>query len=250
MDSVLNFNTHTSRWRRNSPVGSDPIKPDPNRYEGINTTYSQLNTYIPFYAGFVNKALVNEVTDKRSIIYEAYKLSVKRADYIDTIKYKDLLWWLINVIVPSAHLKSFRNHSNNVMYQVMKGCILYSRYIGRYRGHSENTIVKPLLVLCFAKDKYNSIGKAISEKKEPNPKDFVLIISNDINEVEHKSLYAQLRKHYIGPLKELGVDVLYTDDINKYCFQPLEFKKFSSFKKKQEYLASFNKRILTDEIKR
>ena len=117
-----------------------------------------------------------------------------------------------------------------------KSCKYYIR-----KGIVYTTDFKILCAICFAKDKLSSI-----DKNNPQFSDMVMIINKDFDTPKHKLLYRRFYKDVISKLEKM--DVIYTNDPDKYCFSSPKFSpKFGTLDQMSGYLQNVNRELCLEK---
>jgi len=128
-----------------------------------------------------------------------------------------------------SHLERFK--IRNIWYLVARGTI-FRMEIG------EDTIEKlyPLIIFCFDEntnwDTKTGYKIVINNKEWSNP--------------DNKTIRPKLSK--IVDIYEKDSDIIYTNDIIKYCFNTPEKLKFKSIKEQSEFLSSLAKQTVELEL--
>jgi hypothetical protein len=170
--------------------------------------------YIPIFAVYKKSesdfSVINNITN---IIWH-HKYPIGRTYSIGN-KYSDLYDAFVRHLSPVL----WKNKSGE--YYVRKG-IVYTKDF------------KILCAICFSKDKLQSI-----DKTNPNFNDMAMIINKEFDTPNHKLLYRRFYKDVISTLNQL--DIIYTNDPNKYCFNMPKFTpKFGTLEQMGGYLNNVN----------
>lgn len=180
---------------------------------------SKLNCLVPFYSLFIGKTIIRG--EDKTLLYSSPDTSEELESYSYYIlkKYEQA----VNHMRDSLGLKILKTTRNPNLYLLTKG------FLG-FRGDDFN--IHHLIVLCVKSKDIYSLDKANLDKTK-----FCLVIDNKVFEKQHVLMYKNIKKYYIDPLIKEGVDVMYTNNSDKWIYNQIDFiPKFNSITDLQQHL--------------
>jgi hypothetical protein len=195
--------------------------------EDTQPTCSELNSYVPFYSLFTGTTMNK---NNRKVLNYNLVGSVDDAymsnGYTDT-RYQNMIDTM-RVRLGLRRVCTTRNRDKT--YIALKGFLGYL---------DTNLNIIPFVVLTVKSD---SIFKL--KKEELDLTKFCLIINSSLINPDHMVMYKNLKKLYIDPIIAMGVDVLYTNDIKKQCYNKFDYiPKFKTIAEMNEHLKTINNLI-------
>lgn len=209
-----------------------------------NTTQVQLfgdnlsSQYVPFICGFTGTKY-NVKNGEKFLLYNLfYNNQEYKGDFNDRsrrrntdiklkkLSYDDILYALSTYIVP----RYFQN--DNFIFQVAKGIIFeFDRFTKEF---------ELLLVLGVKSSDMWDIDRV-----NPDYSKFALFISNEfVDDEKYKTVFSKVKKEYISQALTFGIDVIYTNDIKKWCFQTsLKQPKFKNIPEMLNHLSSITEKV-------
>lgn len=201
---------------------------DYGNYENTDiVSTSKLNAYIPFYA--MLKGTVIKNSDDLTIVYGLPNFP-SLSEYRLITKYSNAVAHMCD----RTRLATFRTTRNSLTYVLTKGFLGFV---------DENHNVVPLIVLTVKSDSLQTLDKDNLDKSK-----FCLLINNRVYNSQHALMYKNMRKYYVDTLTLEGVDILYTNDINKWIYNDTKFiPKFNSILDLQKHLSTITNLALDIE---
>lgn len=180
---------------------------------------SKVSPFVPFISLFGGKTIIKG-TDKTLL----YSIPVTlQGDTYRVSKYLPA----VNHMADSIYLKALSTTRSTKTYQIGKGFLSYV---------DENFDVIPLIVLCVKSDAIFSLNR-----KNLDAKQFCLIINTDVFTQDHALMFKNMRKYYVDILAADGIDILYTSDIKKWLFNPLDYiPKFNTVTEMLSHLGTIS----------
>lgn len=179
---------------------------------------SDCNEYIPFYSLFAHEYITFKDTDIGILEY-SLPIIVNRSNYMRT--YNDLIQALKYIGTPYLYL--FKSVGNDYEIGVFRG----SLFLGDE------------LFMCLAiNTEYVLNTPRDVVTTTPDYSKFTLFINNSfVERAEYKNVNKKLDSLYIQPLKDLGIDVVYTSRIKEWVFKNnFNPPKFKSVKEMTKHL--------------
>ena len=181
-----------------------------DNYRTRITGTSDCNEYIPVYAISSHTLLTFKDSDIKVMEYNMPTSEIQSYNYVRT--YYDLIHRIRDSRGPCRY--NFKLAGNNHNLNVDRG-IVYD--------NSGNI----LLCLAINKDYLFSIDPDVL-KTNPDYTQFVVFISNLLDEPIYKNIKKKLNELYIDVAKQVGLDIVTTSRINNWLFKnnvkPLKFK--------------------------
>lgn len=190
---------------------------------------SKVSPFVPFISLF-NGTTISKGGDK-TLLYSLPLVMNQRG----MGKYNKYLQ-AVNHMAESLYIKNLTTTRNPKTYQVAKG------FMGCM---DENYNVIPLIVLCVKSDAIYSLDKNNLDKKK-----FCLVINTAVFSEEHALMFKNMRKYYVDTMADDGIDILYTNDINSWLFNPLDYiPKFNTVTDMVNHLGTISNLALGIETK-
>lgn len=201
---------------------------------GINSEQSSLwssskvSPFVPFISLYLGHTITKG--EDKTLIYSMPVVLTLNNSYGLT-KYLHA----VNHMTESTSIKILKTTRNPVIYQVAKGMLSYV---------DENFEVVPLIMLCVKSDAIYNLNKDNLDTKQ-----FCLVINNAVFSQEHVLMFKNMRKYYVDILAADGIDILYTSDIKKWLFNPLDYiPKFNTVTDMVNHLGSLSSLALDIKI--
>ena len=181
-----------------------------NNYRTIITGTSDCNEYIPVYAISSHKLLIFKDSNTKVMEYNMPTRDIQGYNYVRT--YSDLILKIKDARNPCKY--NFKvagvNHNLNVD-----------------RGIVYDNDGNVLLCLAINRDYLFNVDPDVL-KTNPDYTQFVVFISNLLDEPIYKNIKKKLNELYIDVAKQVGLDIVTTSRINNWLFKnnvkPLKFK--------------------------
>ena len=188
---------------------------------------SKVSSFVPFISLFTGETLTKGA-DKTLL----YSLPVNLSENPNTVsKYLPA----VNHMADSIGIKTLSTTRSTLSYQITKGML---NHIG------DNFEVNPLIVLCVKSDAIYSLDKDNLDAKQ-----FCLVINTDVFKQEHALMSKNMRKYYVDILAADGIDILYTSDIKKWLFNPVDYiPKFNTVSEMVNHLDKISSLALDIKI--
>lgn len=181
-----------------------------NNYRTRITGTSDCNKYIPVYAISSHTLLTFKDSDIKVMEYNMPIFEIQSYNYIRT--YSDLIRRIEDSRGPCKY--NFKLTGNNHNLNVDRG-IVYD---------NDGNV---LLCLAINKDYLFNVDSDVL-KTNPDYTQFVVFISNLLDEPIYKNIKKKLNELYIDVAKQVGLDIVTTSRINNWLFKnnvkPLKFK--------------------------
>ena len=178
---------------------------------------SDCNEYIPVYAISSHTLLTFKDSNTEVMEYNMPISGIQNYNYVRT--YSDLIQRIRDSRGPCKY--NFKLAGVNHNLNVDRG-IVYD--------NNENV----LMCLTINKDYLFSVDSEVL-KTNPDYTQFVVFISNLLDDPTYKNIKKKLNELYIGIAKEIGLDIVTTSRINNWLFKnnvkPLKFKSISEMNK-------------------
>ena len=181
-----------------------------NNYRTRITGTSDCNEYIPVYAISSHTLLTFKDSDIKVMEYNMPASEIQSYNYIRT--YSDLIRRIEDSRGPCKY--NFKLAGNNHNLNVDRG-IVYD---------NDGNV---LLCLAINRDYLFNVDPDVL-KTNPDYTQFVVFISNLLDEPIYKNIKKKLNELYIDVAKQVGLDIVTTSRINNWLFKnnvkPLKFK--------------------------
>ena len=181
-----------------------------NNYRTRITGTSDCNEYIPVYAISNHKLLVFKDSNAKVMEYNMPINDIQGYNYVRT--YSDLIQRIKDSRGPYRY--NFKLAGNNHNLNVDRG-IVYD---------NDGNV---LLCLAINRDYLFNVDPDVL-KTNPDYTQFVVFISNLLDDPTYKNIKKKLNELYIDVAKQVGVDIVTTSRINNWLFKnnvkPLKFK--------------------------
>lgn len=181
-----------------------------NNYRTRITGTSDCNEYIPVYAISSHTLLTFKDSDIKVMEYNMPISEIQSYNYVRT--YSDLVQRIKDSRGPCKY--NFKLAGNNHNLNVDRGIV-----------YDNNGNI--LLCLAINKDYLFSVDPDVL-KTNPDYTQFVVFISNLLDEPIYKNIKKKLNELYIDVAKQVGLDIVTTSRINNWLFKnnvkPLKFK--------------------------
>ena len=181
-----------------------------NNYRTRITGTSDCNEYIPVYAISSHTLLTFKDSDIKVMEYNMPTSEIQSYNYVRT--YSDLIQRIKGSRGPCRY--NFKLAGNDHNLNVDRG-IVYD---------NDGNV---LLCLAINKDYLFSVDSEVL-KTNPDYTQFVVFISNLLDDPTYKNIKKKLNELYIDVAKQVGVDIVTTSRINNWLFKnnvkPLKFK--------------------------
>ena len=186
-------------------------------YERGLTGTSDCNEFIPVYAISCHKLLVFKEVDARVMEYTMPTTNIPR--YSRFRNYAYLISHLKGGTTPMIY--NFKVAGQDCNVNVDRGII--------YDNEGD-------ILMCLAINKdylFNTSKEALTT--DPEIPQFVVFISNLLEDPRYKNLKKKLNELYLDIAKQMGLDVVYTSRIKEWLFKnnvkPLKFKSIAQLNK-------------------
>ena len=181
-----------------------------SNYRTRTTGTSDCNEYIPVYAISCHKLLIFKDSNTKVMEYNMPIGDIQRYNYVRT--YSDLILKIKDARNPCKY--NFKVAGNNHNLNVDRG-IVYD---------NDGNV---LLCLAINRDYLFNVDPDVL-KTNPDYTQFVVFISNLIDDPLYKNIKKKLNDLYIDIAKQVGLDIVTTSRINNWLFKnnvkPLKFK--------------------------
>ena len=181
-----------------------------NHYRTRITGTSDCNEYIPVYAISSHTLLTFKDSDIKVMEYNMPTSEIQSYNYVRT--YSDLIQRIKDSRGPCRY--NFKLAGNNHNLNVDRG-IVYD---------NDGNI---LLCLAINRDYLFNVDPDVL-KTNPDYTQFVVFISNLLDDPTYKNIKKKLNELYIDVAKQVGLDIVTTSRINNWLFKnnvkPLKFK--------------------------
>ena len=181
-----------------------------NNYRTRITGTSDCNEYIPVYAISSHTLLTFKDSDIKVMEYNMPTSEIQSYNYVRT--YYDLIQRIKDSRVPCRY--NFKLAGNNHNLNVDRG-IVYD---------NDGNV---LLCLAINRDYLFNVDPDVL-KTNPDYTQFVVFISNLLDDPTYKNIKKKLNELYIDVAKQIGLDIVTTSRINNWLFKnnvkPLKFK--------------------------
>lgn len=198
-----------------------------NSYRTRITGTSDCNEYIPVYAISSHTLLIFKDSDIKVMEYNMPTSEIQSYNYVRT--YSDLILRIKDARNPCKY--NFKVAGNNHNLNVDRG-IVYD---------NDGNV---LLCLAINRDYLFNVDPDVLETN-PDYTQFVVFISNLIDDPLYKNIKKKLNDLYIDIAKQVGLDIVTTSRINNWLFKnnvkPLKFKTVMQMNK---HLKEVPQRIL------
>lgn len=188
-----------------------------NNYRTRITGTSDCNEYIPVYAISNHKLLVFKDSNVRVMEYSMPINGIQSYNYVRT--YSDLIF----------KIKEARNPCK---YNFKVAGVNHNLNLDRGMVYDNNGNV--LMCLAINKDYLFSVDSEVL-RINPDYTQFVIFISNLLDDPLYKNLKKKLNELYIDIAKQVGLDIVSTSRINNWLFKnntkPLKFKNIIQMNK-------------------
>ena len=188
-----------------------------NNYRTRITGTSDCNEYIPVYAISSHKLLVFKDSNVRVMEYSMPINGIQSYNYVRT--YSDLIF----------KIKEARNPCK---YNFKVAGVNHNLNLDRGMVYDNNGNV--LMCLAINKDYLFSVDSEVL-RINPDYTQFVIFISNLLDDPLYKNLKKKLNELYIDIAKQVGLDIVSTSRINNWLFKnntkPLKFKNIIQMNK-------------------
>lgn len=182
-------------------------------------TFVENNDYIPVFA--VKESRVYQQGDKKTIMYNYGNSVTPRFNSVAGKRTK-----LLNELLNNLHRSPFSSgaYYDETSLVFRKTNFLYT---------DDGTI---LLALCLPVKKVYTLTK----KSKIGNKDVILLRNTALdNDPKYKKLNLSLKKSYMQHIKDSNIDVLNSDDIHRFMFNPVGLTpNFSSIEEMTDYLSN------------
>lgn len=214
----------------------------PSLLKGNTLCYSKHNEEIPVLSLIChNKVSINEEPfdlTPPEVFYEYAKINYRERVFSGVINTK-IRPISRNTLFTSRRYEDFNRQLKegalllHFVFNVSEG----SQSLIVSRGHIETLENKTLLSMSIHRD---SVNKFFSEGGSDNlePKDLKLYVNTELKtNAIYRNVYKQIKKEYIDRVQSIGIDIVYTEDIDKYLYKPgYVMPTFSSTTARREYL--------------
>lgn len=181
---------------------------------------SKVSSFVPFISLFSGQTIIKG--DDKTLVY-SMPMMLNQSSAYKVSKYMNA----VNHMAESIYIKNLTTTRNTQTYQVAKGMLSYV---------DENFEVIPLIMLCVKSDAIYSLDKTNLDHKQ-----FCLVINNAVFSQEHALMFKNMRKYYVDVLTADGIDILYTSDIKKWLFNPMDYiPKFNTVTEMVNHLGSIS----------
>ena len=181
-----------------------------NNYKTRITGTSDCNEYIPVYAISSHTLLTFKDSGTKVMEYSMPTSEIQSYNYVRT--YSDLIRRIKDSRGPCRY--NFKLAGNNHNLNVDRGIV-----------YDNNGNV--LMCLAINKDYLFSVDSEVL-KTNPDYTQFVVFISNLLDDPTYKNIKKKLNELYIDVAKQVGLDIVTTSRINNWLFKnnvkPLKFK--------------------------
>ena len=188
-----------------------------NNYRTRITGTSDCNVYIPVYAISSHKLLVFKDSNVRVMEYSMPINGIQSYNYVRT--YSDLIF----------KIKEARNPCK---YNFKVAGVNHNLNLDRGMVYDNNGNV--LMCLAINKDYLFSVDSEVL-RINPDYTQFVIFISNLLDDPLYKNLKKKLNELYIDIAKQVGLDIVSTSRVNNWLFKnntkPLKFKNIIQMNK-------------------
>ena len=188
-----------------------------NNYRTRITGTSDCNEYIPVYAISNHKLLVFKDSNVRVMEYSMPINGIQSYNYVRT--YSDLIFKIKEAVNPCKY--NFKVAGVNHNLNLDRGMV-----------YDNNGNV--LMCLAINKDYLFSVDSEVL-RINPDYTQFVIFISNLLDDPLYKNLKKKLNELYIDIAKQVGLDIVSTSRINNWLFKnntkPLKFKNIIQMNK-------------------
>ncbi len=194
-----------------------------NVEESVLFTDSLCNDYIPFYCIFFGQ--YKKVGDVR---YLHYFLPSITQLYVTnpSNRIADFKNFMNNRLVPLPYIKT------NRVYHIAK------QYIAELEGDTRTL----LYLLVIKKEYLYDINFSNLDYSK-----FAILISDKFDTPERKLMFGMVKREIINPLYELGIDVIYTNNIEKWCFkQPHINLSFDTVSEMKNFFKETTKEVINE----
>ena len=164
-------------------------------YDSGVTGSSDCNSYIPFFSLFAHELLTFEEGEVTVVEYSLPTGYIRQ--------YTELKLLLLNADAPKRYLYRISGVESHL--DLHRGLL--------YRDN--------IIYMCLALESDYVLNTPMEEiKAKPDTTRFTLFINNEFEDVpEFRNVLKNLQTNYIGPLKQEGVDVVYTSRIMDWVFK-------------------------------
>ena len=181
-----------------------------NNYRTRITGTSDCNEYIPVYAISNHKLLVFKDSNTRVMEYSMPINDIQDYNYVRT--YSDLII-------------KIKYATNPYKYNFKVAGVNHNLNLDRGMVYDNNGNI--LMCLAINKDYLFSLDSEVL-KTNPDYTQFVIFISNLLDDPLYKNIKKKLNELYIDIAKQVGLDIVTTSRINNWLFKnnvkPLKFK--------------------------
>lgn len=195
---------------------------DDNRYKSLTIGTSDCNDYIPVFAISSHKLIKFEDEDVNVMVY-SMPLPNLSGSYSRT--YLNLVRDLRTAPVPTRYLFKVAG-------------IQHVLYVDRGMIYTEEG--KILMCLAINKNYLFSVSKKQFLDEEIDVSNFILLLTEELDNPIYKNLKKKLEQNYIASIKSLNIDIVITKKIDSWLFKnnvkKIKFKNVTEMNKhlKQE----------------
>lgn len=197
------------------------------------------SSYIPLYALFKGKIL--NINGKSFSIYGLINSPVNISTTSPNHAFIRQYYNLIRHLVHSIDVKFFRTRSKSsdgftyTLYAASKGILCHIDSVTKE--------YKPLLSIVLR----SSYLDNIKDSEDLDYNQFALVIDSSLLSPVHNIMYRNIKKLYIDPLLELGLDIVWTKDIKGWIFKTFNFSKdFTNLPELLNHLQQVNNNIFNE----
>lgn len=115
--------------------------------------------------------------------------------------------------------------------------------------HLIYTIINGEIIVLYTTIVHADYWVSITNFNNIDKTKFFYLVNQKFSDDRFKSFYLHFRKYYLLPMAAHNIDIIYTNDIQKYCFKviesPLQFPTIASIK---DYFNELNKNAIDEFI--